>query len=138
MEEKAILTDDMFNKIMTIFRKAKAEPKIFKLKDFDEIFIDMPKKEEIFYHRSSYEIRCNKPRVLCETRGDLVTKRELENNTKTSLEKLDCKITDIHRHPEDILYQINKPTDQTSHLHFICKDKSEHDTLRILNFVKDF
>ncbi len=129
---------DITDKIIKIFNDVKANHRLSKYNTYDTILIDMQEGGDKLYHGSAYDIRCTKPNIICEVRGDLVTKRELENETKIKIEQLNCKIRGIHRHPESILYQIGTPKNQTSHLHFVCKDKTASATMRIVNFIKDF
>lgn len=134
------MTNEQLNKIADIFRKTKREPKI----DFIEhegicgITVDTPRTQKGMYHGSSFEIGCNKPITICNIGGDLAAKRGLENNIKENLEKLDCDIVDIHRHPEKILAQIKETEEKESHIHFRCSDKNMVNTIKIVNFIKDY
>ena len=128
------------DKIADIFRETKRKPKII----FTEhggiygITIDTPRTQKGMYHGSGFEIGCNKPITICNIGGDLAVRRDLENKTKENLEKLNCEIIDIHRHPEEILAQIKEPEEKESHLHFRCSNKNMTDTIKIVNFIKNY
>ena len=134
------MKDGKLTRLANIFVETKRGPKII----FTEhggiygITVDTPRTQKGMYHGSGFEIGCNKSITICNIGGDLAVKRELENNTKENLEKLDCEVFDIHRHPEEILYQIKEPKEKESHLHFRCSDKNMTDTIKIINFIKDY
>lgn len=136
---KGIMTNK-FDILTNTFIKTKRNPKIRFIDHggIHGIIIDTPKVQEDMYHGSSFEIVCNRPIAICKICGDLAVRRDLENSTKENLEKLDCEIIDIHRHPEEILFQIKESEKKESHLHFRCSDKTFNDTTKIVNFIKDY
>lgn len=134
------MANKQLNKIADIFRKTKRESKIAFMEHggIYGITVDTPRRQKGMYHGSSFEIGCNKPITICNIGGDLAAKRDLENNVKENLEELDCDIIDIHRHPEKILAQIKETAEKESHLHFRCSNKNMVDTIKIVNFIKDY
>ena len=85
------------------------------------ISLDMPAKEKVF-HGSSYDFLCFKD--VCSTKGQVVVDRDIEKEISEDIKKLDCNITTIHKHPEDILYMLpGKTFEKESHIHFKCEDK---------------
>jgi hypothetical protein len=130
--------DIFFDRIKDIFRKAIkekgiAEPTIIPV-EYNGFQIDLPKKKSDIYHGSSYEILCDKPKPwissdvpkLCKIKGDLVVGKDHEDETIKILERAHCKIFDSHPHLRE------------SHLHFICQDRDSADTIRMINFLKDY
>lgn len=120
-----------FDKIKAIFKEGieekgiKEEPKIIPV-EFNGFHIDLPKNKKEIYHGSSYEILCNKPKTWCKIKGDLVVEKVHEDEIIKELEFAHCKIFDIHTHLRE------------SHLHFICQDRDSTDTIKMINFLKNY
>lgn len=137
-------TEELLTQIKDIFIKSKRgsyiEKREFEFGDLIGYIVDTPRKYKDMYHGSSYEIGCNRTLIKCNIGGDLSTKRDLENSIKEKLTKLSCNVIDVHRHPEDVLFQDKKDSEikmKESHIHFRCDDKNIKDTFKILNFIKD-
>lgn len=134
--------NERLNLLADIFRKTKRNPKITITEHggIHGLIVDTPRKFKGMYHGSGYEIGCDKQITKCNIGGDLATRRVLEDITKEQLEKLDCEVFDIHRHPEDVLYQLKEPLEKEkeSHLHFRCPDKDFTNTVKIVQFIKNY
>ena len=100
------------------------------------ILLDMPTKEKA-YHASSYEFLCFKD--TCTTKGQIIINRDIEKDTNEKIEKLNCNITAVHKHPESIMYMLpGKVYEKESHIHFECENKSYSHTLDIARFLRNF
>ncbi len=138
--------EEFFDKIKDIFKKGiierqkpseekdiKEEPKITPV-EFNGFHIDLPRKQKDMYHGSSYEILCNRPKTWCKIKGDLVTEEDYDYEAVKALEDSDCKIFSTHTH----INKLGKLPYIESHLHFICQDRDRTDTIKIINFLKDY
>lgn len=103
--------------------------------EFSGFHIDLPRKQEDMYHGSSYEILCNRPKTLCKIKGDLVTNEDYDYEVVDKLEESDCKIFSVHTHAQQ---REGKMPKRESHLHFICQDRDKEDTIRMINFLKNY
>lgn len=128
-----------FDKIKAIFKEGmeekgiKEEPKIIPV-EFNGFHIDLPKKKNDIHHGSSYEILCNKPKTWCKIKGDLVVGEDHDSETIKELEFADCKIFSTHTH----VNKTGKSPYRESHLHFICQDRDSTDTIKMINFLKNY
>jgi hypothetical protein len=131
--------DEFFDKIKDMFKEGietkgiKEEPKITPM-EFKGFHIDLPRKQKDMYHGSSYEILCNKPKTWCKIKGDLVTEEDYGYEVVKVLEDSDCKIFSTHTH----VNELGKFPYTESHLHFICQDRDRIDTIKMINFLKDY
>lgn len=87
------------------------------------------------YHGSSYEILCNRSKTWCKIKGDLVTDEEHDYETAKRLEESDCKIFSVHTHTQE---KERKSSHKELHIHFICQDRDRDDTIRMINFLKNY
>lgn len=132
--------EEFFDKIKEIFKKSieekglKEEPKITPV-EFNGFHIDLPRKQKDMYHGSSYEILCNKPKTWCKIKGDLVIEEDHDYEAIKALEDSDCKIFSTHTH---VQRKEGKLPYIESHLHFICQDRDRTDTIKTINFLKDY
>ena len=139
--------EEFFDKIKDIFKEGiieqqkqtkekglKEELKITPM-EFKGFHIDLPRKQKDMYHGSSYEILCNKPKTWCKIKGDLVVEEDHDYETIKELEFADCKIFSTHTH---VQRKEGKPPYIESHLHFICQDRDREDTVKMINFLKDY
>lgn len=140
--------EEFFDKIKDIFKEGiieqqklseekgiKEEPKITPV-EFNGFHIDLPRKKKEMYHGSSYEILCNRPKTWCKIKGDLVTEEDHDYETVKALEDSDCKIFSTHTHVD--MRKEGKLPYSESHLHFICQDRDREDTIKMINFLKDY
>jgi hypothetical protein len=132
--------EDFFDKIKEIFEKGTEEKGIegrYKTipVEYSGFYIDLPRKRHDIYHGSIYEILCNKSKTWCKIKGDLVTEEDFEYETTKKLEESDCKIFSVHTHAQK---KEGKLSNRESHIHFICQDRDSDDTLRMINFLKDY
>lgn len=138
--------EEFFDKIKEIFKKSiieqqklseekgiKEEPKIIPV-EFNGFHIDLPRKQKDMYHGSSYEILCNRPKTWCKIKGDLVVEEDYDYEVTKTLEESDCKVFSVHTHATK---RKEKPY-RESHLHFICQDRDREDTIKMINFLKDY
>lgn len=109
------------------------EPKITPL-EFSGFHIDLPRKKKDMYHGSSYQILCNRSKTLCKIKGDLVVEEDYDYEAVKALEDSDCKIFSTHTH----VNKLGKLPYRESHLHFICQDKDRTDTIKMINFLKNY
>lgn len=128
-----------FDQIKDIFEKGIEEKGIegsYKIVpvDYNGFQIDLPRNKEDMYHGSSFEILCNRSKTRCKIKGDLVAKEDHENNVIQTLESADCKIFGIHTH----VRQDTKPRLKEHHIHFICQDRDKEDTIRMIQFLKNY
>lgn len=131
--------EDFFDEIKEIFEKGIEEKNIegrYKTipVEFSGFYIDLPRKKQDMYHGSIYEILCNKPKTWCKIKGDLVTVEDNEHEVTEVLEKSDCKIFGTHIH----LGSKERKFQRESHIHFMCQDRDKIDTLRMINFLKNY
>ena len=135
-----MITDkNIYDKIVDVlnesFKTKERIPKIRERKSFEIIggktlLIDIPKKTKIHYHSSSYIIDCDENKKICRTEGTLITDLNAGSGIKKNLENLKCDILAIHDHDTKSV--------KSTHVHFICKDKSYGDTLSITRFFGKF
>jgi len=134
--------EEFFDEIKDIFKKSieekglKGELKISPSTEFKGFAIDMPKKQKDMYHGSSYEILCNISKTWCKIKGDLVVEEDYDYEPTKILEESDCKIFGVHSHVA--IKDKQKLPYRESHIHFICQDKDRRDTIRMINFLKDY
>lgn len=134
-------SEKFFDNIIDIFKKGLKErgvkdiPLVTATEEWKGISIDMPRKVKDAYHGSSYEILCNRTKSWCKIKGDLVTDPGSEFGISKSLDESDCKIFSTHRH---LKRKDGRPPREESHLHFICQDKDDDDTMRIIKLLKDY
>ncbi len=139
--------EEFFDKIKDIFKEGiierqklskekglTEEPKITPM-EFNGFHIDLPRKKKDMYHGSSYEILCNRPKIWCKIKGDLVTEEDYDYKVIETLEFADCKIFSTHTH---VQRKEGKLPYRESHLHFICQDRDRTDTIKTINFLKDY
>lgn len=132
--------EEFFDKVKDIFEKGIAEKGIegrYKTipLEFSGFHIDLPRKQKDMYHGSSYEILCTKPKTWCKIKGDLVTEEDCDYEVTKKLEESDCKIFSVHSHVQTKEGKLPK---RESHLHFICQDRDRDDTIKLINFLKDY
>lgn len=133
--------EEFFDKIINIFEKGiverglKGELKTT-LMEFKGFTIDLPKKQKDAYHGSSYEILCNRPKTWCKIKGDIVIEEDYDYDVTKMLEESDCKVFGIHTHATKI--EKEKLPHRESHIHFICQDRDREDTIRMINFLKNY
>ena len=131
--------EEFFDKIKDIFKEGieekgiKEEPKITPI-EFNGFNIDLPRKQKDMYHGSSYEILCNRSKTWCKIKGDLVIEEDYDYEAVKTLELADCKIFRTHTHVD----KLGKLPYTESHLHFICQDRDSTDTIKMINFLKDY
>ena len=76
---------------------------------------------------------------MCTTIGQAVVNRDIEKDTKEKIEKLNCEITAVRKHPESVMYMPpGKEYEKESHIHFKCENKSYDHTLDIARFLRNF
>ena len=139
-QQSGKIFEEFFDKIKDIFKKGieekgiKEEPKITPI-EFNGFNIDLPKKQKDMYHGSSYEILCNRPKTWCKIKGDLVIEEDYDHEAVNTLELADCKIFRTHTHVDK---REEKFPYKESHIHFICQDRDRTDTIKMINFLKDY
>lgn len=94
-----------------------------------KLLIYIPKKEEIFYHGSYYDIDCDEKNRKCDIRGELVTTLKTSDDVRKKIEGFTCDVLAIHKH-----YGISI---KSTHAHFICENKNYDDTIKITKFLKE-
>lgn len=133
--------EEFFDRVTDIFKKSLEEKgikeniKITNTTEWKGIVVDMPREEEKLYHGSSYEILCNISKTWCKIKGDLVVDEEHDYEAIKALEESDCRIFGTHTH---VQRKEGKPLRRESHLHFMCADKDRNDTIRMINFLKNY
>ncbi len=126
--------NNIYEKIKDTITKIERSPK-FRERQSEYILggkslhIDIPKKENIFYHGSSYIIDCDENIKRCDTRGTLVTVFNDGEKVKKNLEEFGCNIIAIHDY--------NGIKVRSTHVHFRCENKDYDNTIKILNFLKE-
>ena len=132
--------EEFFDRIIDIFKKGleekgiKETPLITKTTEFKGISVDMPRREKELYHGSTYEILCNITKIWCKIKGDLVIDEEHDYDVTKALEESNCKVFDTHRHVQ----KTDEKLCGESHLHFMCIDKDREDTIKMINFLKNY
>ena len=116
--------DKIFEVLSEPFKNKKDKPEIFKDFIMGYVTIDMPIKF-VGEHGSSYNFRCRQNLKKCNFYGDIVTLRKDSKNVQENVKKEECDIVTLHEH-------------RKSHIHFKCKDRSFEDTLKIVNFLKEY
>ena len=96
----------------------------------------MPKKRKDMYHGSVYWILCNNFATLCKIKGDLVMEEDHDYEVTKTLEESDCKVFGVHTHVD--MREDEKLPYRESYIHFICDDKDRGDTIRMINFLKNY
>ena len=84
--------DSIAETIKEPYKEKEKKPRIFKLKDKnlrDIIVFDLPRREDL-YHGTTFSVRCNN---RCYVKGDVVIRRDDEDETSDKIEKSDCSIT---------------------------------------------
>ena len=133
--------NEFFDKIIDIFKKSVEKRGLEgELKttptEFKGFTIDLPRKQKDIYHGSSYEILCNRSKTLCKIKGDLVIEEDYDYEATKMLEESDCKVFGVHTHVDK--REEEKLPHRESHIHFICQDRDRQDTMRMINFLKDY
>ncbi len=102
------------------------------------ILLDMPHKEHVF-HGSSFGFQCR--RDVCRTDGEIVVKRELENDASDKIIRAGCIIKKVHQHTESIMSSVPgkqyKKEELESHIHFIC-NSDYNGTIKIAKLLREY
>ena len=134
MTEKIIYTD-IIKTIEEPFTYKEKKPRLYSIPNVrDMIVVDLPRNGK--YHGTTFSIKC--PSDGCYIRGDIVVRRDDEKETVNKVDKSNCNIISVHKHPESIMATIpgKEEYQKESHIHFECIRKSYDDTLKITRFLR--